>query len=779
MKFTLNWLKKFLDTNLSLEQICNNLNAIGFEVESASDLAKIYSPFIVAEIIEAARHPSAEKLQVCKVNDGNQILQIVCGAANARAGIKVVLAPVGAYIPGSEITIKASQIRGVESNGMLCSFDELMLEGESDGIIELPSNSQVGSKVADSFELNDSTIEISLTPNRGDAASVYGIARDLAAKEVGILNHWATAPIELTSPQSLVINNAKSDCFDFCAVKIEGITNNHFSKHRKTLSKLGSSDKSALVDISNYMMLSLGRPNHIYDFNKLSGPLSVRYSLKDEKFVALGGTEFSLPEGLLVISDSQKICAIAGVMGGELSKVDENTTTALVEVASFSPESVMKSGRALNLLSDSRYRFERRVDYSATLKFASDLCYAIIDECGGKITASCFATGQNPSFVTELDYDFNYTTTLAGFDIDRKLQVGILERLGFSIHGNKLTIPSHRLGDITCKQDIAEEILRINGLEKVPSIPTQGTVRVYENKLDKVRTRLCDLGMNELLTWSFYSEKLHSMFAQNDGVKIDNPISSELSIMRQSAIATMLNSIDLNARRSIASQAFFEIGKVYYANDNEIPVITGVRYGSFNEPSALEKSRSIDFYDCKADAFAAIEALGFDPTKLNYNRNAPSYYHPGRSCSLTLGNKLIAYVGEIHPTINKQFDLPANMAAFEIFYENLPQARAKNARPKLIRYEYQSVERDFAFILDCSIDGGELIKLVKSSSKLITDAIIFDEFIDNKLGEGKKSLALRIKIQPQTNTLTEDELATISNSITNEVKSKLGGDLRS
>lgn len=778
MKFTLNWLKKHLDTNASAAEIAAALNNIGFEVESITDMGKIYSPFIVAQIEDAKRHPNAEKLQVCTVNNGQEKLQIVCGAPNARAGIKVVLAPVGTHIPGSDIIIKASKIRDVESHGMLCSGAELQLSTDSDGILELPDDSPIGYPFAQLFDLDDQLIEISITPNRGDGASVYGLARDLAATGIGTLKAWTPNSLLLGEAQDIITNNATEDCYQFALTKITSVNNNKQSHFRSTLRKLGSSDKTALVDISNYLMLSYGRPNHIYDADKIDGNLTVRYSLEGEQFVALGGENFKLPEGLLVIADNTKICAIAGVMGGELSKVDEATTNILVEVASFSPEAVMKSGRALNLNSDSRYRFERKVDLANTEKFNLELCAAIIEECGGRVICSSRADGKLPNLISELEFDFNYTKKLAGFEIDLTTQHNILTSLGFEINQNQLKIPSYRQGDIAGKQDIVEEILRIYGLNRISSNPSSGSLKLTEHPLDRTRKRLAHSGLNEVYSWSFYSRSRHQLFGFESGAEIDNPISNDLAIMRRTMLATIIDAADLNARRSVATSAFFEIGKIYHSLDSEENVISGLRYGEGQGASAHGKSRKVDFYDAKADAFAAIEELGFDPSKLQYKQSAPSYYHPGRSCTLLLGNKVICYLGELHPLVTSELDLKDKLVGFELFYENLPQSRVKHARSKLVRSEYQPVDRDFAFVVERDVDAAELLKTARSCSKLIAECNIFDQFIDDKLGNNKKSLAFRVRIQPQVNTLTEEEVNTISNDIIRSISTKLGGELR-
>jgi phenylalanyl-tRNA synthetase beta chain len=780
MKFTLAWLKRHLKTNKTAQEIVDALNAIGFEVESTKDFKAIYEPFIIAEILATTPHPNAEKLRVCQVFNGQQELQIVCGAPNARAGIKVILAPVGAYIPGSGITIKQSQIRGIESCGMLCSGTELLISSDDEGIVELASDAVVGTKFYEHANLADFFIEISVTPNRGDATSVYGLARDLAAKGMGELIPMQLLPNNGPKHGFKVINNAPEHCFEFIATPICGIDNSQANSEYVSLLKLiGSSQKTPCVDLSNFSMFDYGRPNHIYDLDKIKGDLEIRESLEGETFIPINGEAIKLSAGLLVIADHEKICCLAGVMGGELSKVDENTKNILVEVANFSAEAVTNSGRKLNIHSDSRYRFERRVDGSITSQFMNLLTNRLISTVGGTLYGQIVANGTMPTFTKQISWEPSYFASLAGIELAAEEQYSILKALGFAVNDHQITIPPHRYGDIERKQDIVEEILRIYGFDKLPSQSLTFTPKITPpHKASLIRNRLLGSGLYELISWSFYSESTAKLFGFTNSIKIDNPISLELSQMRQSLIATLIEPVIYNHNRSEESLAFFELGKVY-KKDGETNCIAGLRFGNYAAKTPHNNLRGVNFYDLKADAFAVISALEFDPFKLQYSREVPSYYHPGKSMALRLGKNLIGYIGEIHPEILGKLKLKAPCAAFEIFYDNLPEPKFKNARPKFMPSQYQSAERDFAFILDQSIESFELIKAVRAlDQKLIEGAFIFDSYAGKNIESGKKSLALRVVMRSSEKTLTDEEINQLADKITTLAASKFNASLR-
>ncbi len=786
MKFTLTWLKRYLDTSASAEQIVEALTSIGLEVEETLDKGAVYNSFIIAEIQEAIQHPEADKLRVCKVNNGKEILQVVCGASNARAGIKVVLAPIGTIIPANKMQIKASKIRGIESNGMLCAADELELDSASEGIMELSNEAIVGSKFADHANLNDVLIDVALTPNRGDAASVYGIARDLAAKGIGKLKlPPAINNAAKFKPNKQVKILASDGCYEFCMREVRNVNNQPKDGwYSKFLKSIGSSPKTPLVELSNFAMFDYGRPNHIYDADKLVGNLEVRRSQQGEKFVAIGGTEYELPAGLLVVADEQRVVCMAGVMGGELTKVDENTQNILIEVGNWDPIAVMESGRGLNLLSDSRFRFERRVDHANSQYFVEYLSKLIAEECGGELSEITAVKGTPLNYLESLNFDFHTIKRIAGIDIGEKRAKEILENLGFKLQGNEVVIPSYRQGDIQNAEDIAEEVLRIEGLENISSTPLTLDTKNLNKKLslntDNIRSGLIYRNLFELITWTFYGQNDAELFGTTDGlITLKNPISVDLSIMRQSILPNLIKAASANEARSIANTGFFEIGSIFNKKlaSKQTSCVAGLRYGKINFKSVFDKQRDGDFYDAKADLFAAITAYGFDPQKLSITKEIPAYYHPGRSAAFWLGKNLIAYAGEIHPTIASTYEVTGKVVAFELFIDNLPIKKESANKKALTLTNYQPVTRDFAFILSKNIAVADVLKEIKQCSNLIEDVQVFDVFESEQLGENK-SVAITIRIQPVEKTLEEKDILAISDMIVNNVNTKFDAKLR-
>lgn len=787
MKFTLSWLKQLLDKAANADEIALALNAIGFEVEGLEDKSAIYSPFVIAEIKEVSRHPDAEKLNVCQVNNGKEILQIVCGADNARAGIKVVLAPVGAMIPANSMLIKASKIRGIESNGMLCSAYELLLGTDAEGIIELGSDAAVGTKYASYANLNDVVFDIALTANRGDGASVYGIARDLAAKGIGTLRPL-TSPIpkyiESESPITIRIEDVDG-CSAFTGTYIAGVNNFPGTNvYANALKGVGNTPKTPLVDISNFAMLNYGRPNHVYDADKITGDVVIRKSRAGEQFVAIGGQEYELPEGLMVIADSAMVLCVAGVIGGELSKVTEATKNILVEVADFNPIAVTNAGRALNQHTDSRFRFERGIDHGNTDFFTNYLNSIILSTCGGQATSRQMVTASTPNFITEVKFDFDNVKALGGIDIAEGTAREILKRLGFFWEGSTVKIPTWRQGGIDGAADIVEEILRIYGFDFIPSEPLPlSQANIIPGRVDlenAMRHALTQRGMDEVLSWSFMDESLARKFGHDDHIKLANPISVELNVMRKTAIPNLMSFIGKNCARGYANLAFFEMGSIYAREhkDNQMKCLTGLRSGKINARSVHKDEREVSFYDAKADLYAAVAAYQFDADKLTVSRNVPSYYHPGRSACLTLGKNIIGYCGEIHPEIINHYDLNCQVVGFELLFHNLPLPKSIIKRTKLDISDYQVVVRDFAFIVADSIAVTEILKAAKSVNPMIESAEVFDVYAGKGIEKGMKSVAITIRIQPRLKTLSDEEINTIAEGIINTAANKFEAILR-
>lgn len=785
MKFTLTQLKRHLKTEASANEIADKLNSIGFEVEEMLDKGKDYEPFLIAEILEAVPHPDAEKLRVCKVATGKETLQIVCGAANARAGIKVVLAPVGTIIPANGMQIKAAKIRGVESFGMLCSEEELGLKETIDGILEIPASVSAGGKFADFAKLNDIIFDIAITPNRKDAISVYGIARDLSATGIGELiipNFTITTPS--TSEKIEVIIDAKGSCYEFVATKVNNIKNvSEAEVISSELRALGSSPKTALVDISNYAMLTLGRPNHIFDADKISGNITVRYANENEKFIALGGEEFSLTPEILVVADDSKVLAVAGVMGGELSKVDENTKNIIVEIAHFDPVAVAKSGRILKLNSDSRYRFERGIDSESTDIFVNYILDLIQKNCGGEFGIPNKAVGNEFHQIKEFSFDENVVEKHSGIKISSAEINKIICNLGFIRNGNIIKVPSYRRGDVQNQIDLVEEILRIYGFDKIPStfMPIDSSqANIYEeSSISKLRKTMISRNVNELITWSFVSEKTSSMFEFEDLIELANPITSELSIMRQSIIPNLLSQASTNEAHGMTHNSYFEIGNIYSKRLSTLQELslTAVRIGD-NEAKNPFGNRKYDFYDAKADFYAVLEAYGFDPLKTNSVTGAPKYYHPGKSATITIGKNVIGYIGELHPKIASFHDL-TNVIAFELYLGRLPKIKAKAAKAKLEISPFQAATRDFAFLMNKEVQAFDIIKEVKNiDPKMTEDVRIFDIYEGDKIESGKKSVAFSVTLRSFDKTLSDADINVYCDKVKSAIFNKFSATLR-
>lgn len=782
MKFTLTQLKRYLKTEASANEIADKLNSIGFEVEEMQDKGKAYEPFIIAEIFEATPHPDAEKLRVCKVNNGKETLQIVCGAPNARAGIKVVLAPVGTLIPANGMQIKAAKIRGVESFGMLCSEEELGLKETMDGILELPTETLVGSKFADFANLNDIVFDIAITPNRKDAISVYGIARDLSAAGMGeLVKLEFSSPTASSSQKVEVTIEAKDACYEFVATKVNNVKNSAEAEEISAeLRVLGSSPKTALVDISNYAMLTLGRPNHIFDADKISGKITIRYANENEKFIALGGEEFTLSSEILVVADDSKVLAVAGVMGGELSKVDENTKNIIVEVAHFDRVAVAKSGRILKLNSDSRYRFERGIDSELTDLFVIYILSLIQKNCGGDFGSAHKVLGSEFQQVKEFSFDENVVEKHSGIKIASSEINRIITALGFTRNGNKVIVPSYRRGDVENQIDLVEEILRIYGFDKIPStympIDSSKANKFEESAVSKMRRAMVSRNLNELITWSFVSAKTSTEFAFEDAIELANPITSELAIMRQSVLPNLLATASGNEAHGLGFNSYFEIGNIYNKKHSTLQelALTVARIGDNEPKNPFGTSRKYDFYDAKADFYAALEAYGFDPLKTNSVSGTPKYYHSGKSAAITIGKNVIGYVGELHPKIAAAYDI-SNAAVFELFIDRLPKIKAKAAKSKLEISPYQSVTRDFAFLMNKEVQAFDIIKEVKNIDPKITEEVrIFDIYEGDKIEAGKKSLAFSATLRSFEKTLSDAEINAYCDKVKAAIQSKFG-----
>jgi phenylalanyl-tRNA synthetase beta chain len=795
MKFTLSWLKSFLDTNASIQEICEKLTILGLEVEEVIDKTKELGSFKVAEIIEATQHPNADKLRVCKVNNGSQILQIVCGASNARAGIKVVLAEVGALIPNGQFKIRASEIRGVKSEGMLCSAEELSIGGDSDGIIELPLEANPGESFLKYFGLDDPVIDIFVTPNRGDCLGVYGIARDLAASGIGALKPLQYNKVEakFNSNFKALIENKKLSK-GFVLREFKNVKNCKSPIWLQNLLKnIGVNPISALVDITNYISYSFARPLHAYDKAKIGGSLMVREARAGEKLAALNGKEYELTSSDIVIADENNIHALGGIIGGEDGSCSLETTNIILESAIFDKVAIAKTGRRLQIHTDSRFRFERHVDPNSIILGIDIATQMILEICGGEVSDYIIA-GETDFKNNKIDFEVALIKKRTGIDISTDESIVILEKLGFKLLSNDLIsctleIPSWR-SDITIPEDLVEEVARIYGYDKLPQSPLPGHHLIKTRLLSQKQRRMRDArkvltakGLDELVTWSFMaSNKASALRPLKDELFIANPIANNLDYMRPSILPNLLDVIAKNKARSFNDLAFFEVGPIFLSPkaEDEKQVISAVRVGNYIDKTIYNSARDVDIYDIKADLELLLEEFGFSMNKLQLNSDKPAYFHPNRAATLKLGNKIIAHFGELHPEFTANYDIKNRVVGFELFLEELPEARSKaGKKEQYIVSDFQPVERDFAFLVEEKTNIGEITSFIRSLEKeLIKEVRIFDIYKGSNIEKGKKSVALNILLQAKDKTLNDIELQNISEKIINEVERQFDAKIR-
>lgn len=789
MKFSLNWLKTYLNTDATADKISTILDEIGLEVENIQNIGLIYSAFKIAYIETTTPHPMSDKLKICTVNDGKNLLQIVCGAPNARAGIKVVLAPIGTQIPANQIIIKKQQIRSIESQGMLCSAEELLLDADTNanGIMELDSNWPIGASYADYANLNDTIFEIALTPNRGDCASIYGIARDLSATGIGTLSSLPTSSVieQIKFSTKLYIKDTEN-CTEFCMRYIANV-DNHTKLTRITdlIRTTSNTDNTALVNISNFSMLEFGRPNHIYDADKIKGDITVRKSLEGEQFIAIGGKSYILPANITVVADNTKILAIAGVIGGELSKVDIDTKNILIEVANFKPQAVTISGRALNIITESRFRFERRVDYANTKFFIDYLTSLIVNNCGGQVSNIQKYENTRPEYISKLSFDFAKCDEIAGYLVNRQKATSILNSLGFELIGSEVLIPSWRQGDISSQACIVEEILRIDGFNNITAIDlpiTPNTLSIIPNDITScIKQSFLARGLNEVITWSFSNKTSAEIFGYKDSISIANPIHADFSLMRQNIIPNIILILQKNISRGYSDLAIFEIGNIYSEqyNNRQALSIAGLRSGYAEHKNIHNTERKYDFYDAKEDIKLGLSSIGLKIDSVKLTRNVPKYYHPSKSAAFNLGSKILGYCGELHPKILNQLNLNLPVVIFELIPDNIPLLKSKTAKTSLQLSNYQAVNRDFAFVVDRKILFAEFVSVIRSLKiDIISNINIFDIYEGSNIEQGKKSIAFNITLQPKDKTLTDLEITNISDQIIDSLQHKLGASLR-
>jgi phenylalanyl-tRNA synthetase beta chain len=798
MKFTHSWLKASLDTDADAQTIAAKLTSIGLEVESVEDAGARLKDFTVASVISAEKHPNADKLKLCMVDTGEGApVQVVCGAPNAHTGMKAVFAKPGVVIPATGDVLKIGTIRGVESRGMLCSIRELLLGDEHDGIIELAADAKIGAPAAQALGLTDPVIDVSLTPNRGDCTAVYGIARDLAAAGLGHLREATPEPAPGRFAPTIrpVLDFPGGDNGPapmFAGRMIRGVKNGPSPKWLQDwLKAAGLRPISALVDITNFISLDRGRPLHVYDAAKLKGDLRARFARGGETVLALDGKTYALDPEMVVIADDVAVHDIAGVMGGENSSCSEATTDVFIESALFDPIRIARTGRLLGILSDARYRFERGVDPEFTVPGIELATKMILVFCGGEPSEVVIAGGV-PNWRRSIAFDPARVKKLGGLDISKPEIIAILGRLGFQVvDGATLRVmpPSWR-GDIDGPADLVEEIVRIHGLNAVPSAPMERpsaiarpTLTAGQKRTRIVRRALAGRGFNETINNSFIPRAHARLFGGGDDARqIENPIAADQDALRPSVLPSLLAAAQRNVARGFDDLMLFEIGAQFESGmpGAQMTVAAGIRGGS-GARSWTKAARPADAFDAKADMLAAIEvALGGAMTA-PIKAGAQAWYHPGRSGTLALGPKTLGLFGEVHPKILAAFDLKGPLAAFEVFLDAIPEAKAKSkARPTFSPSPFQPVERDFAFVVDAKTPADDLLRAARNAERnLIERADVFDVYEGKGVPEGRKSLAITVRLQPKDKTLTDAEIDAIAAKIVAAVSKATGATLRS
>ncbi len=814
MKFTLSWLKDHLETDATLDQICERLTAIGLEVEDVDDKAA-YKPFVIAKILTAEQHPEADRLRVLSVDAGPNVnggkpLQIVCGAPNARAGLIGALARPGDYVPGLDVTLGVGKIRGVESHGMMCSEKELNMSDEHNGIIDLPENALVGTSFAAYAGLDDPIIEINLTPNRPDCTSIYGIARDLAASGLGTLKVPAAPALKLEGETTVGLTIDLDDeklCPGFGLRLVRGVKNGPSPAWMQTrLKAIGLRPINALVDVTNYMTFDQGRPMHVFDAAKVKGDLTVRRATEGETVLALDTREYKLGPNNVVIADDNGVESIGGIMGGEHSGCDENTVDVLIESALWDPINIAKSGRTLGIITDARYRFERGVDPEYMVPGLDRTTQLVLDLCGGT-PAKEKIVGYKGFEAKTVDFPFSEVKRLTGLEVSTDESREILTRLGFTVEGQgggtservSVKVPSWR-PDVDGKADLVEEVMRIHGVDNIKPEPLEnlGTVNGKILTTLQIRTRtakraLASRGMLEAVTWSFIPEDQAKLFGGGSAaLKLANPIAADMSDMRPSLLPGLLTAAQRNADKGFGDVAIFEVSGTY---ENDTPegqrrVAGGIRRGtaSINGAGRMWSNttkgggKPVDVYDAKADALAVIEACGLPMGNVQIEQGGPSWYHPGRSGTIKMGPKVIlGTFGEFHPKTLAALDVSGALAGFEIYLDAMPEPKKKATRtkPGLELSPFQVVKRDFAFVVGSEVEAGAIVKAATSADrKLITGVNVFDVFEGASLGEGKKSIAIEVLIQPVDKTLTDEDFEALTGKIVANVEKTTGGVLR-
>ena len=804
MKLTLAWLKMHLETSASLDAIADKLTMIGLEVERIEDLGKALAPFTVARVISAAKHPNADKLQVCMVDTGDGApVQVVCGAPNARTGMMGVFARPGAVIPGSGTELKVGAIRGVESRGMLVSGREMGISEDHAGIIEMPADAPLGMPFAPLLGLDDPVLEVAVTPNRADCLGVAGIARDAAAAGLGNRITPEPKPVRGKFPSPVKVKldfgGTPSLCPAFALRLIRGVKNGPSPAWlQQRLAAIGLRPINALVDITNFVTHDRSRPLHVFDAAKVKGDLVVRRARKGEKLTALDGKTYELDDGICVIADERGVESLSGIMGGEASGCSETTTDVLVESALWDALNIAQTGRKLDIVSDARFRFERGVDPAFTVPGLELATQLILDMCGGEPSEIVLA-GKISGDKRTIEFPFSEVKRLTGLDVPAVETRRVLSALGFALapageHAT-ITVPSWR-ADVEGKADLVEEVIRIVGVDHVPAVPFDGRDDARRPVLTPIQKRtraakraLAARGLVEAVTWSFIGKGEAEAFGGGQAaLALANPIAAELSHMRPSLVPSLALAAQKNADRGYPDLALFEIGQIFTGDkpEEQLTAATALRRGSAKVHAAGRhwsgSAGAVDVFDAKADALAVLAAAGAPVDKVQIVPGGPVFLHPGRSGTIQLGPKLVlGYFGELHPSALSTLDVEGPIAVAEVILERVPEPKTRGTRnkPALPLSPFQPIARDFAFIVDRKVAAADVVRAAQQADKnLIANVDVFDLYEGKGIGDGKKSIAIAVTLQPRDKTLTDVEIETVAKKIVDEVVKKTGATLR-
>jgi len=802
MKITFDWIKDYLNTNLKEQDLLEQLTNIGLEVESVENLSADNQLFKVAKIVKTEKHPNADRLKVCDVNIGEKDLKkVVCGATNAKEGLITIYAPPGATIPKTKTKLIVAKIRGITSYGMLCSESELNLSDESDGITEL-SRSKYDKNIGKSYfpKSKSNLIDLSITPNRPDCLGIRGIARDLAASGFGKLKDTKEKKIKSKTKQSLnvKINKEKDQgCSVFGSCLITNVQNTESPQWLKDkLISVGQKPISAIVDITNYVMLDINRPLHAYDADKIEKGITVRNSKSGEEFTALDNKNYKLEKGMCVISDNKGVLGLGGIIGGTRSGTELDTKNILLESAYFEPKSIRKTAKKLSIDTDAKFRFERGIDPLSIEEGLNKAASLIKEICGGEVSKVDIKKIENFKTKT-IKFDPKLFERLSGFKISSMEITKILQDLGFKLKKEKkyfkLTVPSWR-PDISQEVDIVEELVRISGYDKIKTIDpikerTKPTLTQSQKLFHFLQRSIASKGYLETITWSFTDAKYNDHFkGTNKEIKIVNPISSELGVLRNSIFSNLIMFMGKNLDRGFKDLSIFEIGPVFTGSNpgEQNTIVCGLSAGKKFRLSWIEKERNVDVFDIKKDVVQTLVEAGYNSDKFFIDSEIPNYYHPGKSGRLFLNrgkDNIAAYFGEIHPNILKKLDIKTeSLVGFEIFIDNLklPKKKLNDQKTNFIISDYQKSERDFAFVVNKDVDAQDLISAVSSvDQKLISNIKVFDVYEGDNIPENQKSIAVSVTIQSLEKTLNDSDLEKINKSIIETVENKTGAKIRS